>query len=98
MNAKLTLALLVGSLFTSSIFQVGAQAVQIVVGTNTYVEFSTDLTQGAAVFIDADPASGSPVRATQRSLGYREMGYKGILPGTLYFSPVVPKTNLNTAS
>ncbi|MDB6041400.1 MAG: 5-nucleotidase family protein, partial [Verrucomicrobiales bacterium] len=66
---------------------------RIVVGTNNYVEFSTDLTKGTAVFIDADPASGSPVRATQRSLGYREMGYKGFLPGTLYFAPVVPKTN-----
>ncbi len=51
------------------------QAVTVVVTTNTYNAFRTDLPSGASVFVDADPAAGSPVRATQRCLGYREVQY-----------------------
>ena len=37
--------------------------ITIVVTTNTYHAFRTDLPGGAWVFVDADPAAGSPVRA-----------------------------------
>ncbi len=69
------------------------QAVTVVVTTNTYNAFRTDLPSGASVFVDADPAAGSPVRATQRCLGYREVQYKSAVFPTLAFSPVTPTTN-----
>src|SRR5260221_13383862 len=65
----------------------------ILVGTNSYSAYRTDLTPGSWVYVDADPAAATPVRATQRSLGYREVEYKSAVPRTLYFSPVSPTTN-----
>ena len=78
---------------------VAAQAdTVIVVGTNTYSAFSTALTNGQWVYVDADPAAGSPVRATQRALGYREVDYKSAVPATLYFNAVTPATNGGTVT
>ena len=67
--------------------------VVIVVTNSTYFAYNTDLTPGTRVYVDSDPAAGSPVRATQRSLGYREVDYKSAVPATLTFSPVTPATN-----
>jgi 5'-nucleotidase/UDP-sugar diphosphatase len=92
-KTKINFALTIFCLLSGSKFRLAAEEFQIVVGKNTYVEFRTDLTNGTPVFIDADPGAGSLVRATQRSLGYREMDYKSLLPGTLYFAAVTPKTN-----
>lgn len=63
------------------------------VATNYYAPFSTRLTPGAWVYVDADPAANSPVRATQRALGYREVDYKAALYPTLDFRPATPATN-----
>ena len=63
------------------------------VGANTYSAYDTTLTNGQWVYVDSDPAAGSPVRATQRSLGYREVDYKKQVPPTLFFSAVSPTTN-----
>lgn len=71
----------------------GSLAVSLVVGTNTYAEFAPNLAPGAKVYLDADPLAGSPIRATQRSLGYREVDYKQLFFHTLYFNAVTPVTN-----
>lgn len=63
------------------------------VGSNVYSAFSTTLTNGGWVYIDADHGADSPIRATQRSLGYREVDYKASVYPTLSFSPVIPATN-----
>lgn len=63
------------------------------VGSANYAAFDTTLTNGQWVYVDADPAAVSPVRATQRSLGYREVDYKKQVPPTLYFSAVSPTTS-----
>src|SRR6185436_19409821 len=65
----------------------------IVVTNRVYTAYRTDLTGGTYTYVDADPAAGSPVRATQRCLGYREVDYKSIVPGTLTFATVNPTTN-----
>src|SRR5205823_12201350 len=67
-----------------------SQDINIVVTNRIYAAFNTSLTAGTYVYVDADPAAGSPVRATQRSLGYREVDYKSQVPGALFFSPVTP--------
>lgn len=69
------------------------QAAVIQVGANTYSAYDTTLTNGQWVYVDSDPAAGSPVRATQRSLGYREVDYKKQVPPTLFFNAVSPTTN-----
>ena len=63
------------------------------VGANVYQPFSTNLTPGTWVYLEADYGNGSLIHATQRSLGYREVNYKGILFAGLGFSQVVPATN-----
>ena len=85
--AAFAMALLVSSLCAQ------AQDVFLKVGSNVYSAFSTSLTNGSWVYIDADPAADSPIRATQRSLGYREVDYKAAVYPTLSFAPVVPVTN-----
>jgi len=65
----------------------------IVVTNRAYVGFRTDLAGGTYTYVDIDPTAGSPVRATQRCLGYREVDYKSIVPATLTFSNVPPSTN-----
>jgi len=70
----------------------------IVVGTNTYSAYRTDLAPAAWVYVDADSAGATPVRAMQRALGYREVDYKSVLPGTLYFNQVTPTTNGTTVT
>ena len=72
-----------------------AQTVVITVTNRVYLPYSVALPADAWVYVDADPASGSPVRATQRSLGYREVDYKAQVPATLGFAPVTPTTNDN---
>ena len=74
-------------------FAAEAPALALLVGTNSYAAFRPDLPGGSWVYVDAEPAAGSPVRATQRSLGYREVDYKSQVPATLFFSPVPPTTN-----
>ncbi len=68
-------------------------ATNIVVGTNTYVPFTLTAAAGDKVFLEADPALGKGVRAMQRSLGYREVEYKGLAFSRLAFAPVDPLTN-----
>jgi len=63
------------------------------VGTNLYSPFSTGLAPGTFVYVDADPATATPLRASQRCLGYREVDYKSLVPATLYFSAATPATN-----
>ena len=70
-----------------------ADEVVVAVTNRVYRAFGNDLTNGAWVYVDADPAAGSPLRATQRSLGYREVDYKSQVPATLSFSQAVPTTN-----
>ena len=79
------------ALFVSA--QALAQAPFIQVSNNTYAAYSTDLTNGAWVYVDADSAGATPVRAMQRSLGYREVDYKSAVYPTLYFNQVAPVTN-----
>ena len=71
----------------------GSLAVSLVVGTNTYAEFAPNLAPGTKVYLDTDPLAGSAIRATQRSLGYREVDYKQLFFRTLYFNAVTPATN-----
>jgi len=73
--------------------QLAPVEVKIKVGSNIYTRFSTGLTNGAWAYLDADPAAKSPLRATQRSLGYREVEYKAAVYPTLSFSTVTPATN-----
>ena len=72
---------------------VTVQDVVIAVTNRIYSAYRTDLTAGTYTYLDCDPAAGSPVRASQRSLGYREVDYKGQVPPTLYFSQPAPTTN-----
>src|SRR5262245_52244225 len=65
----------------------------ILVGTNKYSAFRTGLPRGAWIYVDADPAGATPLHATQRSLGYREVDYKSALYATLAFQAVTPTTN-----
>ena len=64
----------------------------VVVGTNKYSAFRPDLPRGGLVYVDADPAGATPVRATQRALGYREVDYKSAVYATLAFQAVAPTT------
>src|SRR5437762_3229375 len=70
-----------------------AQEPVIVVGTNTYSAYRADLAPGAWVYVDADSAGATPVRAMQRALGYREVEYKSAVYPTLYFNAITPATN-----
>jgi len=70
-----------------------AQDPIILVGTTNYSAFRADLAPGSWVYVDADSAGATPVRAMQRSLGYREVDYKSAVYPTLYFSAVTPTTN-----
>lgn len=67
--------------------------VKIKVGANVYSKFSTELPPGSWAYLDADPLAQSPLRATQRSLGYREVAYKAAVYPTLSFSQATPTTN-----
>ena len=71
----------------------GAEEPQILVGATQFLPFRQDLPPGTAIYIDADPAAGSILRATQRCLGYREVEYKALLFSTLFYAPVLPSTN-----
>src|SRR5207249_11631730 len=84
--------ILVAAVLWSSL---GAEAQEpiIVIGTNTYSAYRTDLAPGAWVYVDADSAGVTPVRAMQRSLGYREVDYKSAVYPTLYFNGATPTTN-----
>ena len=70
----------------------------IVVNGRTYLPYSANLGVGTWVWIDADPTNGSPMRATQRLLGEREVLEKGLLFAGLGFSPVTPTTNGNAVT
>ena len=70
--------------------------VQVKVGANVYQAFSTNLTPGTWVYLEADPTNSSPLRATQRSLGYREVDYKATMFSCLKFYAVAP-TNTGAA-
>src|SRR5439155_11730659 len=65
----------------------------ILVGTNHYHPFRTDLAPGMWVYVDADPAGATPVRTMQRSLGYREVDYKSAVFLTLSFGAATATTN-----
>ena len=70
----------------------------IVVNGRSYLPYSPNLGVGTWVWIDADPTNGSPMRATQRLLGEREVLEKGLLFAGLGFSPVTPTTNGNAVT
>jgi autotransporter-associated beta strand protein len=55
-----------------------------------YQPFSSTLPAGTKVYMDAD---SSLLRATQRSLGFREVDYKKFFFGSLSFSAVSPDTD-----
>ncbi len=81
-----------------SVFLAGRASAQItttnlVVNSNTYVSYALTLQTGAWVYVDANPAASSPVRATQRTLGHREAQYKAAAYATLAFRPVASVTN-----
>jgi autotransporter-associated beta strand protein len=73
---------------------------QIKVGTTTYSDFSSGvaaggsaLTSGTAVWLNADNlASNTDLRATQRSLGFREVDYKAAFSAALNFTQVAATT------
>jgi len=67
---------------------VNAQVVKVDV--NVYQPFNISLTNGTWVYLEADPANASPLRATQRSLGYREVDYKATMFSFLRFTQVAP--------
>ena len=46
------------------------------IGTTNYQAYRTSRAAGDWVYVDADSAGETPVRAMQRSLGYREVDYK----------------------
>jgi len=67
---------------------VNAQVVKV--DANVYQPFNVGLTNGAWVYLEADPSNASPLRATQRSLGYREVDYKATMFSFLRFTQVAP--------
>ena len=83
---------------TTNGLSVAPMEVRLKVGDRLYSGFRNDLTNGAWVYIDADPAAGSPLRATQRSLGYREVDYKAAVYPVLTFTPAVATTNGNVVT
>ncbi|MEI6515044.1 MAG: Ig-like domain-containing protein, partial [bacterium] len=66
------------------------QTPTVKVDANVYQAFDVGLTNGAWVYLEADPANASPLRATQRSLGYREVDYKATMFSFLRFTQVAP--------
>ncbi len=86
-----------GNNTNTATFNVTVQEVVITVTNRVYAAYRTDLTNGY-VYVDADVMAGSPVRASQRALGYREVDYKSQVPGTLFFNQAVPATNGNTVA
>lgn len=84
-----TLAALIATVLSTPLL---AQAeTHILVGTDTYVPFSTGLAAGSAVYLNADNNPiNTDIRATQRSLGYREVDYKAQFSALLNFSQVTP--------
>lgn len=72
---------------------VAVPTVVITVTNRVYNAFRPDLASGF-MYVDGDVMAGSPVRATQRALGYREVDYKSRVPGTLFFSQAAPTTNM----
>jgi len=70
----------------------------IVVNGRIYLPYATNLAVNTWVWIDADPTNGSPMRATQRLLGEREVTEKGIFFSSLNFTQVTPTTTGNTVT
>ena len=70
----------------------------IVVNGRIYLPYSTNLAVGTWVWIDADPTNGSPMRATQRLLGEREVMEKGLFFAGVAFTQVTPTTTGNTVT
>jgi len=70
----------------------------IVVNGRIYLPYATNLAVNTWVWIDVDPTNGSPMRATQRLLGEREVTEKSILFAGLAFSQVTPTTNGNAVT
>lgn len=93
MRARPGARLLLAGLALLLAWSASAQAPFIQVSNNTYAAYSTDLTNNAWVYVDADSAGATPVRAMQRALGYREVDYKSAVYPTLYFNQVTPATN-----
>ena len=64
------------------------------IGSSTYVPYSTGLAAGTKVWLNADnnPAN-TPIRATQRFLGYREVDYKALFSAQLALNAVAPVTS-----
>jgi hypothetical protein len=62
----------------------------IFVGSTIYSAYRPNLVPGTPVYVDADPDAGTPIRATQRSLGFREVIYKAAVSRALAFGPVSP--------
>ena len=68
------------------------------ISTTNYQAYRTSRAAGDWVYVDADSAGETPVRAMQRSLGYREVDYKSAVYPMLHFSAVVPTTNGTTVT
>ncbi|MCX6867594.1 MAG: Ig-like domain-containing protein, partial [Verrucomicrobia bacterium] len=65
----------------------------IQIGSNTYVQYSTGLTANTKVWLNFDGnPDNTPIRATQRFLGYHEVDYKGLVSEKLQLNAVTPTT------
>src|SRR5436190_3164978 len=74
-----------------------ADEIDIKVNANTYVPFSSGLTAGTTIYLNADnnPAVDQ-VRAMQRNLGYREVDYKAAVSTQLSWNPLAAQ-NITSA-
>jgi autotransporter-associated beta strand protein len=62
-------------------------------GTSTYVQYSPSLAANTKVWLNFDSnPDNTPIRATQRFLGYREVDYKGLVSEQLALNAVTPTT------
>ena len=78
--------------FTVTVITTNATT-NIVVDGVIYIPYSTNLAPGTWVWLDADPAAGSLLRATQRLVGFDEVTEKSIMFAGFAFSQVIPTTN-----
>lgn len=67
---------------------------QIQIGADTYVQYSSGLAAKTKVWLNFDSnPDNTPIRATQRFLGYHEVDYKGLVSEKLILDAVMPATS-----
>ena len=86
---RICLLFLAGSIALLAPSTAFSQVTKIKVGSNTYVPYDPTNAVGTAVYLNADNnAANTPVRAAQRSLGFRDVDYKAALTSRLAWSPL----------